>query len=59
MQVPPKKSKKKYYILCLIASNKSEIELHMTAVLHLNDHCIIAEMRHTKNSKNKMPGGLQ
>lgn len=53
------KIKKKYCILCLIALNESEIELHTTAVLHLNDHYIIAEMGHTKNSKNKMPGGLQ
>lgn len=59
MKVPPKKVKKKYFILCLIASNKCETELHMTAVLHLNDLYITAEMGHTKNSKNIMPGGLQ
>lgn len=45
-------------MLCLTASNKSEMELHMTTVLHLNDHNI-AEMGHTKNSKNKMPEDLQ
>lgn len=57
MQVPPKK----YCVFHLIASNKSETELHMTPVLHLNVHYIIAELGHTKNKtkKNKMPGGLQ
>lgn len=42
-----------------IASKKSETELRVTAVLHLNVHYIIAELGHTRNSKNKMPGGLQ
>lgn len=55
MQVPLKK----YCVLCLIASNKSETVLDVAAMLHLNVHYIIAELGYTKKSKNKMPGGLQ
>lgn len=36
--------------MCLTASNKSEIELHMIAVLHLNDHSIRDAMGYTKKS---------
>lgn len=42
---PRKFHQKCKQFLCLIALNKPEIELHVTAVLQLHDHYVIAQMR--------------